>query len=142
MKRKLQVGRCIVVATWIVLMLVLLPRFIEAHKENAALEESFSRFSSALVDRDYPTAYAQCSPEFREADSYENFVKQLTGLADRLGQLKAVKRDGYHIVGSGTPMRWKANIDASFAYDKETLRLELVFHKDGGRWSLYGFKEL
>src|SRR5277367_7174215 len=117
MKRKLRIGLCLLVAAWIVLLLVLLPRFIEAHKENAALTEIFSRFSNAPMNRDYPMAYEECSPEFREADSYENFVKQLTGLADWHGHLKDVKRDGYHIVGGGTPLRWKANIDASFAYD-------------------------
>ncbi len=39
-------------------------------------------------------------------------------------------------------MYWKAVIDADMQYERKTLRFQFVFHKESGRWMLYGYEQL
>jgi len=39
-------------------------------------------------------------------------------------------------------MQWSAAFEADLVYQNASLKFEFVFRKEGGRWSLFGTKEL
>jgi hypothetical protein len=73
---------------------------------------------------------------------YDQFVRMYKSLQEEYGPLKSAKRVAYEIHGSGTPVYWRAVIDADLVYEKRSLRFKFVFHKEGDRWVLFGAEQL
>jgi hypothetical protein len=130
------------VGIWLVAMLALLPKFVDLHREKSAVLQEFSEYGASLVSQHFEQAYQYCGSAFREAMPYDQFVKLHRDLQEQYGPLTAVARQTYSVHGGGTPMYWKAVIDADFVYQRKTLRFEFVLHKEGERWVIFGAEQL
>jgi hypothetical protein len=132
-----------VFALWAAVVLALLsPRFVAVHRETRKVERKFTEYVGALVSQHFDEAYAECGTAFRSAMTYDRFVSMYKSLQGEYGALRSAKRTAYDVRGSGTPMYWRAVIDADLVYEKKTLRFEFVFHKEGDRWVLFGAEQL
>jgi hypothetical protein len=123
-------------------MVALSPKFVAAHRETNSVQNAFTEFSEALVDRRFEVAYQYCGTDFRIAMPYEKFVKIQEKLATQYGSLKSFKREAFEVDGKGSPIYWRAVIDGDFLYERKTLRYKFVFHKEAERWVLYGYEQL
>jgi len=132
----------IVLFAWAVAMLALSPWFIALHHETKAVEQTVAVYTNSLVNQHFDDAYKQCGSDFRAAMPYPQFLNFYQSLQTEYGPLKAARRSGYEVHGSGSPMFWRGVIDADLSYEKKTLRFEFVFHKEGDRWVLFGAEQL
>ncbi len=130
------------VGIWAIVMLVLSPQFVAAHRETRDVKRVFAEYTDSLVNDRLDDAYRQCGSDFRSAMSYDQFVSLYESMQRENGPLKSIKRGAYEVRGSGTPMLWRAVIDADLIYEKKIVRFEFVFHKEGDRWILFGAEQL
>ena len=128
-------------AIWSVAMIALSPQFMAAHRETKSALEAFDGYSSSLVNQRFEEAYQHCGSDFREALPYAQFVSFQQSLQAQFGPLKSVQRSTYHVRGSGTPIRWRAAVDADMIYEKKNLRFQFEFHKEGDHWLLFGSEQ-
>lgn len=142
MKKQYKYGLYVLGGIWIATMAVLSPQFVAAHRETRAVLQAFDQYSSALATQQFDEAYQHCGADFRNAMPFDQFVIFQKSLESQLGQLKSAKRTAYKVHGNGTPISWRAVIDADMLYEKKPLRFEFVFHKEGGRWVIYGYQQL
>jgi hypothetical protein len=131
-----------VVSIWVIVMLALTPQFLAAHRETKDVERVFAAYTGSLVNQQFDDAYSRCGTNFQSAMSYDQFVSLYESMQKENGPLKSIKRVSYEVHGSGTPMFWRAAIDADLIYEKKSVRFEFVFHKQGGRWVLFGAEQL
>jgi hypothetical protein len=131
-----------VFGAWVVLMLALSPLFLAAHRETEELKRTFAEYTDSLVRQDFGKAYAYCGSDFHSAMSYDQFADMYKSLQGEYGPLKSAKIAAYEVHGRGTPMSWRATVDADLVYEKKSLRFEFVFHKEGDRWVLFGSEQL
>ena len=129
-------------AVWVIGMLVLSPEFVAAHRETKNVLRAFDQYSASLVNQRFDDAYNYCSVEFQNALPLDSFANVQRTLQTEFGPLRSVDRSALEVHGSGTPMKWRAVIDADLKYEKRTLRFEFVFHKEGERWVLFGAEKL
>jgi len=127
---------------WGTVMLCLSPRFLAIHRESKSVDRTFDQYTSSLVGQRFEVAYQLCGTQFRSAMPYDRFIHVYESLQEEYGPLKSVKRVAYEVRGSGKPLYWRAVVDADFAYEKKTIRFELVFHKEADRWVLFGTEQL
>ncbi len=142
MKRGRKITLWIVLGIWVAAMLALAPRFISLHHETQSVESVFEDYRLALVHRDFQQAYQLCGDDFRSATSYSRFAAANSSLEERYGPLKSINETAHDVDGKGTPMLWRAFIDADFVYEKKSLHFRLVLNKKGERWQIYGSERL
>lgn len=142
MKRPLKYGILGLAAVWICAMATLSPLFLKAHRETRSLLDVFQRYTTSLVTQHYDEAYQNCGTDFQQAMPYDQFVSLQHSLLSANGRLVSVKRTAYETHGSGSPIYWRGVIDADLAYEQRTIRFEFVFHKEHGRWVLFGAEQL
>jgi len=142
MKKSYKYGLCVLAGIWIVAMTALSPQFVVAHRETKNVLQVFDQYSSALANQQFEKAYQDCGTDFRNAMTFDQFVSIQKSLEAQFGHLKSTKRTAYEVHGKGSPPYWKSTIDADMQYEKRTLRFEFVFHKERGRWILYGYEQL
>ena len=122
-------------------MLVLSPRFIAARRESKNLDRTFSEYTDALVGQRYDDAYERCRSDFRSAMSYDQFVALYQSLQQEFGPLKSARRMASEVHASGTPILWRAVIDADLVYEKKNVPFEFIFHKEHDSWVLFGTEQ-
>jgi len=142
MKRSYKYGLIILVAIWGTAMIALSPQFIAAHHETMEVLQAFDKYSIALARGQFQEAYQLCGSDFRTAMPFDKFVSVQKSLEAQFGNLSYSKRTTYEVHGKGTPMYWRAVIEADMYYEKKVIRFEFLFHKEGGRWVLYGYEEI
>jgi len=130
------------VALVCIFVVVRSPLAIRSHLETSELLADFSDLANCLVGHNYEQAYQMGGSDFREALSYEQFVADQKSLEEKYGGIKTIARQTYDVKGSGTPMFWRGDIEADFVYERETIRVEIVFHQENGRWVIFGMKQL
>jgi hypothetical protein len=131
-----------VVGIWVIAMLALSPHIVAVHRETGDVKRVFAEYTDSLVNQRLDDAYKQCGSDFRSAMTYDQFVSLYESMQKDNGPLKSIKRRAYEVRGSGTPMFWRAVIDADLIYEKKSVRFEFVFHKEGDRWVLFGAEQL
>jgi hypothetical protein len=140
-----KIGKILLVGLGLVIMYrvfgTLVPGLAESYREEWSVNRVFDQYTTALVGKHYEAAYAICGYDLRQVTSYDNFVGIYKSLEEQYGPLKSVKRSFTGAFGRGTPILWKAAIDADFLYSKRTLRFEFGAHKEGDRWVLSGFEQ-
>jgi len=142
MKKGYRYGLYVLAGIWVVAMAALSPQFVAAHRETRDVLQAFDQYSSELVNQQFAEAYQHCGADFRTAMPFDQFVTLQKSLETQLGHLRSTKRTAYEVHGKGTPMSWRAVIDADMLYENKSLRFEFVFHKEGGRWIIYGYEQL
>jgi hypothetical protein len=129
-----------VLGVWLVVMLVLSPQFITAHRATKDVERVFAEYTDSLVNKRFDDVYRQCGRDFQTALSYDEFVRVYELMEEENGPLKSIRRVGYKIHGNGTPTIWRAVIDADLIYEKKSVRF--AFCKEGERSVLFGAEQL
>ena len=142
MKKSYRYGLLIAGSIWAIAMIVLTPQFVAAHRETKNALQAFDGYSSSLVSQRFEEAYRYCGTDFRDAMPYTQFLRLQQSFQTDFGPLKSVRRLAYEVHGSGTPMHWRAVLNADLAYEKKNLRFRFVFHKEGDRWVLFGSEQL
>lgn len=143
MKRPYKIVLWTIGAGWLTAIVILVvPMLVTAHQEARAVRAAFSEYGTLLVDQQFNQAYQYCGGDFRRAMSYDQFADLYQNLEQQHGNLETVTLQAFQVHGSGTPVYWRAVIDADFVYQKQTLRFEFVFHKETGRWLIFGFEQL
>ena len=142
MKKRYRYGLYVLGGIWMVAMAALSPQFVAAHRETKNVLKVFDQYSSALVNQQFAEAYQHCGTDFRKSMPFDQFVALQVSLESQLGRLRSTKRTAYEVHGRGTPMSWRAVIDADMLYEKKSLRFEFVFHKEGDSWIIYGYEQL
>jgi hypothetical protein len=142
MKKHYKYGLYAIAGIWVVAMIALAPLFFEAHRETKEVLREFDEYSASLVSQHFDEAYQHCGADFRNATPFDEFVSFHQSLETRLGRLMSVKRSGFNVQGGGTPIVWRAVIDADLVYEKKTLRFEFVYHREDGRWILFATRQL
>jgi hypothetical protein len=142
MKKPYRYGLWTLGGIWAIAMVALSPQFVAAHRETNNALQAFDGYSSSLVNQQFEEAYRQCGTDFHDAMPYDQFVNLQKSLQLQFGPLKSVRRSTYEVHGSGTPMHWRAVIDAEFIYQNKNLPFRLLFHKEGERWTLFGSEQL
>jgi len=142
MKTRIRIILLLVLSVWAVAMLALSPRFVAAHRETKGVEQTFAEYTNSLVSQRFDDAYRQCGSDFRSAMPYQQFVNLYQSLQMEYGPLKSARRSAYEVHGSVSPAVWRAVVDADLVYERKTISFEFVFHKEGGRWVLFGAEQL
>jgi len=124
------------------LICVTAPLIVLTLRESRSVDRAFAEYASSLVAQRFDVAYGQCGTEFRKAVPLDQFSRLYGSLRDRYGALKSVENVTHEVHGRGRPMYWRAVIDATFIYERKSLRFELVFHKEGSRWVIYSSEQL
>src|SRR5439155_13589630 len=127
MKNSYKYGMYALGGIWAVVMIALSPQFVAAHRETKNVLQGFDQYSAALVNQQFDEAFTHCGTDFRNAMPFDHFVGIQKSLQAQLGLLKSTRRTSYNVHGKGTPMLWRAVIDADMRYEKKTLRFEFVF---------------
>lgn len=116
-------------------LLVVVPSLSwELHEADKALHA----FCDALIAKQYKSAYALTSSEFRASVEFQRFVKVHDDLTTRMGDLKSVEithsevkeQDGWH----GT-----AKTTMDFAHG--SLSFTYILKKENGIWKVYSYHE-
>lgn len=142
MKQRYQYVLWALAGIWVIAMLALSPRFVSLHRETKAVRGVLGDFAGTLTSHQFETAYQFCGADFRTLTSFEQFVKLLRDLESRYGNLKSIKEAGYHVESQGSPAYWRAVFSADFEYQTRTLRFQLEFHKEAGRWVIFSFRQI
>lgn len=103
---------------------------------------AFDGYSHALVSGDYTRAYQFCGEAFKRSSSFEVFTGKQVELQSRFGRLKAIENKGTYVHGKGSPMEWRAVIEASQLYERGDLRSVCEFHLEDSSWKLFGCKQV
>jgi len=107
----------------------------EAHASNAA----FSKFSNAIIAKQYEQAYSLTSIEFQRATEENQFENQQRNLMSKLGDLKKVERNSFdteeHRDG------WTSLISATFSYERAEKQFDVQMKKEGNQWKVYGYSD-
>lgn len=141
MKKHYKYGLFALAGIWVVAMLALSPLFFEARRETKNVLREFDEYSADLVSQHFNEAYQHCGTDFRKAMPFDQFVDFHSSLETRLGRLMSVKRVAFDVHGRGAPMVWRAVIEADLMYEKKALRFEFVYHREDGRWILFGTQQ-
>lgn len=130
------------VALICILVIVSSPLAIQSRLETSGLLGDFSEFANSVVTHNYDQAYRMGGSDFREALTHDEFVAEQKDLEEKYGRIKTITRQTYDVKGSGTPTFWRGDIEADFVYERESIRVEIVFHQENGRWVIFGMKQL
>jgi hypothetical protein len=122
---------------WLILFVYSYPKLREASKEKSNLERTFDHYADAVVHGNYDEAYAQWGSDLQHAMDYQRFVAGYKSLDQQYGPLKSYKRESYHAVGNGTPIKWTADVVARFFYEKKTVTFDFGLYKERDRWMFF-----
>jgi len=142
LKNKKRIVYGIAVTFLVVALTYTLPLLLAGHKQRKALEATFTHYSSALIQEDYPSAYSFGDAEFRAQLKPEDFASQQKSLVSKLGRMESAGIEGYDIHGQGSPMRWIGVIREIRRYEKGEVHILSEFHFEEGHWQLFGYKEV
>lgn len=142
MRRAFKISLWLLIIVWATAMLALTPRFVMLHHETRNLERVFDEYRTALVNRNFAQAYQFCGDDFQRAMSFDQFVALQESLENQYGSLKSIRETARDVDGKGTPIYWRAVIEADFVYKKQGTRFRLVFDKEHGHWAMYGGEKL
>ena len=132
----------ILAGIWVAGVVLTAPLIVRGVREWRAVEQKFDDFSQALVEERYEDAYEYCGTGFRSTTPYEVFIEHQEILAKRHGELKAIHGKGTTLSIKESEADWAAVIKADFEFEKATRRVILEWHHEGGRWVVFGFKEM
>ena len=118
------------------------PSMVKAWRQKQALQLSFASYTNALVHSDFRKAYEFGGSDFRSALSYEEFVQQQMHLIKTFGNLSSIDVQHLSVEGRGSPLRWRAQVEANQRYSSETISILYEFKYEDGRWVLYGYKQI
>jgi hypothetical protein len=143
MKKPYKILIWVALGIWVIaLIMALSPKIMKLHREKENAEKTFAAFSGNLVNQRYQDAYGLSGSDFRQAASFDEFVEQQKKYRDEFGSLTSVHQAASDVEGKGTPMFWRAVIDADLVFEKKTVRFEFVFRQEGGRWVLFGYQQM
>lgn len=121
-------------------MAAMASQMLRAWREKKAIDEAFRQYSAALVSQDFDEAYSYCGEDFRQATSFEDFVRQQEGLLSRFGRLTSIRQAGSIVEVRKAPPGKTALIEADHQYEAKTVRFIYEFQGQGERWVLFGYK--
>jgi hypothetical protein len=127
-------------ALWLVVMVILSPRFIEGRHQKQSMDRVFSKYTQALVEQRWDDAYLLSSADFRARTSSQAFVGQHEKLLQNYGKLQFVKQGETVVEGRGSPPRWVAEIHADLRYESKSVSLVYWFRAEGEQWRLVGYR--
>jgi hypothetical protein len=130
----------VILVLWLVFMVVMSPRLIEASHQKKAVDHVFYEYTRALLDQRWNDAYTFSSEDFRLRTSPQAFVNQHQELIQRFGKLQSVKQGHTVVEGKGTPSVWVAEIHAEFRFDTKAIGLVYWFRPTDGDWKLVGYR--
>lgn len=142
MTSRMQIGLRLIAFVWLVGVIILSPKFIEAHRQSRDLQHVFTVYAMSVLNHNYEQAYGFCSGDFRDAMPFDRFVDLQKHMEQQYGVLRSFKRRAYEVHGKGNPQYWRGVLDADFVYENKTLKFEFVFHKESDRWVIFGYEQL
>jgi hypothetical protein len=113
----------------------------EGHRQHKAFETTFRQYSSAILARDYATAYSLGDQAFRDAVPEQDFKAEQQALETKLGALDSSSTESLDIEGNGDPMEWTARVREVRNYRNGKFHTLYEFRFENGRWQLFGFKQ-
>jgi hypothetical protein len=81
--------------------------------------------------------YEQASPRFQEMVHKEQFIDDMTDLAETVGKFREITAVDDSLVTTG-PNGRIGRVSLTAAYDKATCKVAVSLHHDQGRWKLLG----
>jgi len=121
---------------------LMIPTLRVALAQRDAADTTFRRYSDAIRVRDFATAYSIGSQEFRDALSEPDFAAGQQLLEAKWGKLMSSETEAFSFVGHGDPVEWTAKVRERRHYEHGDVHLLYEFHSNGGRWELFGYKEI
>jgi hypothetical protein len=115
---------------------------VQAWKHGIRFEQSFENYSSALLGKDFKSAYDGADPDFKTTTSYTEFLAIHQSLIHRFGDLKTIKHTRTIVEGKGKPIQWLASTDATLQFAGGSARFRYSFRESVGDWRLLGFTSL
>jgi hypothetical protein len=132
-----------IVALGILLIFVITsPLLIRGYRQMRAFNLAFSRYTDAITQSAYQSAYDMSDPRFKTVTPYLEFENIHQSMLSRYGNIRSAKRGRTRIEGKGDPMDWYAVADAVLQFDRGAMKIRYSFHIADGSWKLYGFEEL
>jgi len=102
--------------------------------------DALSIYTGALIQKDYQSAYALASADFRAALSQQGLIDYHAKLTDRLGALKSVKQTNWEInTNNGVT---KSTIETTVQFERGSEPFEFVLLEEQGTWRVLSYKEL
>jgi hypothetical protein len=132
----------IVVVSSLLILVITAPLLIRAYRQTRAFGLAFSRYSSAIINGDYHTAYGMADSEFKSATGYAEFADIHQSMLNQFGVIKLMKRGRTVIEGKGDPTDWYAAADAVMHFERGYITLRYSFHMTDGKWRLHGFERI
>jgi hypothetical protein len=130
----------LVLALWVIFMVVMSPRFIEATHQKKEVDRVFFEYTRALLDQRWNDAYTVSGDDFRLRTTPQTFVNQHQELIREFGKLQSIKQGHTVVEEKGTPPIWAAEIHAEFEFDTKPVRLVYWFRFTDGHWRLVGYR--
>jgi hypothetical protein len=140
MKRKWPYLAALLVVLLLILKILTSPLMQVGHQRQKQFDETYSRFSNAILARDFATAYSIGDPDFREVTSEKDFIDQQQEIEARLGPLESSKILNFKIYGHGNSLEWIAQIREARRYKNGNFNIIYEFHFEDDRWQLSGYR--
>jgi hypothetical protein len=101
--------------------------------------QSFGKFSSAIIAKNYRAAYALTSPELQHTTDYTAFVKPHDELNSRFGDLERIDAGNYEVKERSNG--WYGTMEADMVFEHTALPFTFTLKKENNRWQIYSYHQ-